>query len=246
MIIWVCSQQTLNKQKKERNVMKKKIVTLMLGFCFIISVFASACGSNKVESQKSVSDATTNTPVQQESTTNTETKSTESETPTNDSKVGTVEKGDGFEKTPVITDKALNLTGSAGPMEYTIGAVQVSKLITTTEDAATLFGIEKNKEVTVVALDVTVENTSEDDVSFFMGQATLISNTKEQVDPHMFLSDYIQGEYLGNVQSSGTLIYILPNSNATDITSLTLRVSAPMTPDFTSLSDDVEINISFE
>lgn len=223
--------------------MKRRVITVIFAICLTLSL--TACGSTKVESEKDVVVENDNEAEEDEDEIS-EAKDDESENDSDDSKTGTVEQGDGFTKVPVVTDKALNYTGTAGPINYSIDAIQISKLTATTDDAAFMFDIEKDKEVALVVLDVTVENTSEEDVSFYMDQATLISSTKEQVDANMWLSDHIDGDYLGQVVKSGTLMYILPNSNADDISSISLRISAPIDTEWNTLSEDISIDLSFE
>lgn len=216
--------------------MKKKIVTLLMVSSLAFSI--TACGEKQVESEKNVSFSEESQDIQVESQ--------EVTTAADDSTTGTVVQGDGFTKTPVITDKELNYTGNAGPMNYSIDAIQISNLVATTDDAARMFGVEKNKETAIIAMDITAENTSDEDISFYISQATLISNTKEQVDPNMLFSDYIDGDFLGTVKKSGSLIYILPNSNANEITSIKLRISAPTDSEWNSLSDEISIELAFE
>lgn len=226
--------------------MKNKIITTALVLCMTISM--SACGNSTVESQKEVSVSEESKTDVAESTAQSSdvSASVETESKNDDSTTGTVEHGDGFTKTPVITDKELNYTGSAGPMNYSIDAIQISNLIATEDAAAEMFGIEKNKEVAIIVMDVTAENTSDEDVSFYISQATLISSTKEQVDPSLLFSNYIDGEFLGQVVKNGSLVYILPNSNANDISSINLRISAPTDSEWNSLSDDISIDLNFE
>ena len=152
----------------------------------------------------------------------------------------------GLRKEPVATNKELNLTGETGPFKYTIEGVQVSKLTATTDEMADLLEIEKDKEVALVAINASAENTTDGTLSFYIGQARLTTNTKEQVDADGFLSEYIDGEFLGNVKNSGNLIYILKNSKAEDITNLTLHVDAPHDENFESVGDEVKIDINLK
>lgn len=232
--------------------MKKKLVALMMTGIMGISVVA--CGENeKVQSEKTVaeiedSDAeeapeATETPevteVPEESENGTEEE-------VDESTVGEVVEENGMKKVPVITDKELNYTGETGVFKYSVDAIQISKLTATTDEMAEMLGIEKDKEVTLVAVDASAENTSDDTNYFYLGQATLTSNTKEQVEPDMFFSDYIDGEFLGNVVHSGTMFYILENSSADDITKITLHVDAPTDDNFEFIGDEVKIELNFE
>lgn len=212
--------------------MKNKIVTLMLAVCMAVSV--TACGGDngkKVESQKEISS---------------EQKEEKEDAKSDDSTTGEIVEENGLRKEPVATNKALNLTGETGPFKYTIEGVQVSKLTATTDEMAQMLDIEKDKEVTVVAINASAENTTEDTLSFYIGQATLTSNTKEQVESDGFLSEYINGEFLGNVKNSGTLIYVLKNSKAEDLTNLTLHIDAPHNENFENIGDEVKVEINLK
>lgn len=212
--------------------MKNKIVALMLTVCMAVSV--TACGGDngkKVESQKEISS---------------EQKEEKEDAKSDDSTTGEIVEENGLRKEPVATNKALNLTGETGPFKYTIEGVQVSKLTATTDEMAQMLDIEKDKEVTVVAINASAENTTEDTLSFYIGQATLTSNTKEQVESDGFLSEYINGEFLGNVKNSGTLIYVLKNSKAEDLTNLTLHIDAPHNENFENIGDEVKVEINLK
>ncbi len=212
--------------------MKNKIVTLMLAVCMAVSV--TACGGDngkKVESQKEISS---------------EQKEEKEDAKSDDSTTGEIVEENGLRKEPVATNKALNLTGETGPFKYTIEGVQVSKLTATTDEMAQMLDIEKDKEVTVVAINASAENTTEDTLSFYIGQATLTTNTKEQVESDGFLSEYINGEFLGNVKNSGTLIYVLKNSKAEDLTNLTLHIDAPHNENFENIGDEVKVEINLK
>lgn len=207
--------------------MRKKLLTL--GLAILISTSLVACGDNgkKVESEKEVSNKT--------------------ETSADDeSKTGEVVEENGMKKVPVITDKKLNKKGESGPIKYNIKAIQVSKLTATTDDMASALDVEKDKEVTLVAMDIEVENTSEKTISFYPDQSEITTNTKEQVSSELFLSDSVGGDYIGKVKKSGTVFFILKNSSADDIDTITYHVDAPCDENFESVGDKVSVELKFE
>lgn len=77
-----------------------------------------------------------------------------------------------------------------------------------------------------------------------MSQATLTTNTKEQVDNNPIVSEYIDGEYLGNVIHSGNLVYILQNSSAEDITDVKLYLDSPVDSSLSHVGEDTVVEIS--
>lgn len=213
--------------------MKKKIVSLLLIAVMTLSLVACGDNGEEVESEKEV--VTEEAPADEEA-----------EEPADDSTTGEIVEENGLRKEPIITDKELNKTGETGPFKYSINAIQVSKLTATNDDMALMLEIEKDKEVTLVVMDVTVENTTEDTNSFYFDQSKLTSNTKEQVYCNFWLSDAIGGEFLGNVVQEGSIYFILPNTNADDLTDITLHVDAPHDADYNSIGDDVKVELSFK
>lgn len=214
--------------------MKRKIAVLFTisALCCSTLIF-TACGDDgkKVSSQKEIT-------ASENSSTN--------ETENTEATEGKIVEQDGIRKEPVATNKELNIKGETGPMKYTIEGVQVSKLTATTDDAANLLEIEKNKEVTVIAVNASAENTSDDTVNFYLDQATLTTDTKEQVESDMFLGEYIDGEYIGNVIHSGSMVYILKNSKADDIGKISLHIDAPLDEDFNTIGDNVTVDINIK
>ncbi|MBB6450986.1 hypothetical protein HNR44_002976 [Geomicrobium halophilum] len=101
-------------------------------------------------------------------------------------------------------------------------------------------------EAEYIQVDMNVENTSEDDIMFYASQATLITDTGEQLDPDMFLSDHMDGEYFGEVSKSGSSYYFLENSTADEVQSIELRYSAPTDEDFMDVGDELQIEIDLE
>lgn len=210
--------------------MKNKIIAFLLAALMVISL--AACGGEdsdngkEVESQKEVSQA--------------------SEEEKEDSNVGEIVDEGGIRKEPILTDKELNITGETGPIKYSLNALQLSKLTATTDEMAEILEIEKDKECAVLVIDISAENTSEETINFYLGMATATTNTKEQVESDGFLEEYMDGEFLGQVIHSGTLVYILENSNAEDITSVKLYVDAPTNDNYDEVGEPVEIELTFD
>lgn len=154
-----------------------------------------------------------------------------------------VVRENGLEKTPIFTNKNLSTTGEVGGVKYNYKAIQVSKLKFYTKEAADLFEFEKDKELTCVAFDIEVENTTDKDVNFYPNMAKIITSSKEQVEPNMLLSDDVGGEFLGKVKKDGTIIYILSNTKADDLKTLELRIDAPMeTTNYDPLGENIKLN----
>lgn len=205
--------------------MKKKLFIILL--TGLLAAGAFSCGSSDTQS----------------GTDDTDLQSGQEETSENENEVT---EEDGIRKEVIYTDKELNLAGESGPFQYTIAAIQVSKITALTETAAELLDIEKDKAVTLVSIQASAENTSDNTNSFYIGQAQLTSNTKEQADSDMFFSDYIEGEFLGKVVHEGTLVYILPKTEAEQLNRITLHIDGPCDEDYESIGEDVKIDIKIK
>ena len=116
--------------------MKKKILTLCLAAIMCVSF--AACGSTASDDSSVLS--------------------SEAEKQT-DSDVGKVTEQNGMRKEVVYTNKDINLGGETGPIKYSTSEIQISKLVATTDDAASLLDLEKDKEAAVVVVHFDVENT---------------------------------------------------------------------------------------
>ena len=104
--------------------------------------------------------------------------------------------------------------------------------------------IEKGKEVTLVSINAEAENTKDEDVNFYIDQAKLITNTKEQVDSNMLFGDHIDGAFLGKVKKNGNLVYILKNTKAEDLKELEFRISDPSNKNFKNIGEDVNLKLT--
>lgn len=223
--------------------MKKKITTAMVIAAMSMSIMA--CGGKATETQAPATEAPTAT----ETVAATEAESTIAETVESElaeADQGEVMEDSNMKKTPVYTNKNLNISGESGPMKYDVTAVQISTVVVKTDEYASLFEVEKDQEFTTVVFDLSAENTTDDTVNFYLGQATLTTDTKEQVEPDGFFSEYMDGEFLGNVIHSGTNVYILKNSKAEDIKNLKLHVDGPSDENYNSVGDDLAIEVNVE
>ena len=206
----------------------KKVFTILLTLLLAMSI--TACGDNgkKVESKKSVE-----TEGQEEQT---EEKADEGEI---------VDDAD-MRKEPIITDKSVDKEGESGPFKYKVSEMQVSKVLFKSQEMIDFMEVEEGKECTLVALKVEFENTTDDTNSIYPDQAVLTSNTKEQVNADMWLSDSIGGEFLGKVKKEGTVFFVLKDTNAEDLTKISVHIDAPHDDDYETIGDDIKWEFNFK
>ena len=186
--------------------MKRKIITLALVATMVLSF--AACGDSNTQSGGS---AESSAPAEQ----------TEQQEPT-------VEEQDGMRKETYYTNKDLSLSGETGPIKYAVTGVQVSNISTEDDAVASLLGVAADQEVGAVVVTFDVENTSTDTISWYPEQSTITTNTQEQANANMFLSDSdVGGDFIGNVKKSGQVMFILPNSDAKDLTQVSVHIDGP-------------------
>lgn len=203
--------------------MKKHLLISLLASA---ALALSACGSDVANTSEKPEKKTTSEQKQ--------------EAKHEEKKVSNVEENDQLKTTNTYTNKDLGITGTTGPLNYSIDAIQLKEIEVKTEDAANMFEVSKGDTVHAITLEMTGENTSDEDMNFYLGQATVITNTKEQLEPDILLSENIEGEYLGKVKHEGYNVYILKNSTVQDLKTIEVRVSAPTNSNFDSIGDDIK------
>ncbi|UZN53076.1 hypothetical protein [Bacillus paralicheniformis] len=204
----------------------KKFLILSLALC--LGIILGACGSTDTAKKDD----------NKKETTASENKKSDSKKENED-----VQEDGDMKATTVFTNKNVNIKGTSGPMKYEISAIQLKELEPKTEDAASLLDAKVGDKINAVTIEMEGENTSDKDISFYLGQAKIITDTKEQLEPEMLLSEHIEGEYLGKVKNKGHNVYILKNSSVKDLKSIEIRVDAPIDDNADSLGKDVKHTI---
>lgn len=133
-----------------------------------------------------------------------------------------------------MKDKELAITETMGSVQFTINQVQTSRLAVSQEYQDMFEGEE---EVTVIALNMIAENTVDDTVSFHPNQATLVTNTGEQVTPDLWFSDDVGGEFLGKVKKEGNVLFFV-KAQPEELTELKVVVDGPFDENYNQLAND--------
>lgn len=139
-------------------------------------------------------------------------------------------------------DKDLDENAKSGPINININAVQISHL-EVEEDQQYLF--DDREEVTVIALKISVENTSEDTMGIYPDQGTITTNAGDQIDADMFLSDSIGGDFYGEVKKEGDVVFIL-DTPANEIKEITYILDAAHDEDFDSSGDNIKMSVPID
>lgn len=162
-----------------------------------------------------------------------------------DDGTGTTTDESGVKKTPLFTNRNVGFEMECGPMIFKINAVQLSTFVSSDESINSFLDIDADTEVTLITLEVTAENTSDEDINFYPDQAQLVTDQKEQITSEMFLNDDVGGEFLGKVEKTGLIYFVAKKSPADAINTVTLRINAPHNSDFESLGEHIAVTINF-
>lgn len=136
----------------------------------------------------------------------------------------------------------VNAFQESGPFTVKVNKMQVAKL-EVSENYKSMFN---NKDiVTIVTLEVEVENKSSETNSIYPNQGTIVTNTKEQKEAHLSLSDDVGGDFIGEVIKKGNVIFVL-DSNAEEITSFKYVIDGPIDSNWDKLGEDIIFELSFE
>lgn len=154
-----------------------------------------------------------------------------------DSSVGKVDESE-FGRVEVIKEKKnINDIFESGPIKLTITDVQISK-VNPSPNYKSMFN--DKDEVTSVVLAVEVENTSDETISFFPDQGTIVTDTKEQKEAEIFLSDEVGGDFIGQVKKKGNIIFIL-DSNAEEINNVKFVLGHPSNENLENVGEDITV-----
>ena len=162
-----------------------------------------------------------------------------------DDGTGTDDSGDGLKKTVALTNRQINYTIEAGSFTITINSVQLADMEFQSSDTASLFNMAAGDSAAIFSVDLTVENTSDDNLTFYPDQSTIVTNTKAQVVNDLLISDNVGGDFLGKVIKNGQIIFIIPNNAAADITTIKWHVDAPLDTNFDKMCDDIVVTFNF-
>lgn len=155
-----------------------------------------------------------------------------------DSSVGKVDESEVARKEIIKEKKNINDVIESGPIRLTITDIQISK-VNPKPNYKSIFN--DKDEVTSVVVAVEVENTSDETVSFYPDQGTVVTNTKEQKEAEIFLSDEVGGDFIGKVIKKGNIIFLL-DSKADEINNVKFVLGHPSNENFESIGEDITLS----
>jgi hypothetical protein len=133
-----------------------------------------------------------------------------------------------------MKNRNLGIEEKIGPIIFQIDKVQTLRLQVSSDFR---FMFDDKKEVTIVSFNVIVENTSDDTVSFHPNQARLVTNTGEQVDADIIISEDVGGEFLGKVKKEGGVLFHVDSMPA-ELTEVRFVVEGPYNDQFNTIAEE--------
>lgn len=197
---------------------------LLLGLPITAALLLGACGETAVEKVEK-SDAPAAAEKEQKETNTKEDKRTE---------LGKV--------TDYYSNDKLNYSIKTGPMKLEFSKIMVYEIELKEQYKAQFKGADV---INVIALKSKVENTSKDLVNFYPDQATIVTDTKEQIDASMIASDHIGGEFIGEVEKEGTVAFLL-NKSVADVKKISINIDGPSNDSFDRVGEDIKAEFTLK
>ncbi|PAF19708.1 hypothetical protein [Terribacillus saccharophilus] len=212
----------------------KKLLGIL--FAAMLVFVLAACGSDNTSKEEEGNTSEEETTANAESAEKEEAEPAEETTTEGGTSIGETVSNEGGDHTLVSLAEDVG-TFESGPMTLNITKVNgvSSKL---KGQLATMMDTE---ELEYIQVDMNAESSSDENVSFYPSQATLVTDTGEQLEPDMMMSEHMDGEFMGKVKKEGINYYILEQSKAADVKHVKLVVSGATDSNFEKVGEDITI-----
>ena len=143
--------------------------------------------------------------------------------------------------TTIYQNEDLNMPIESGSIKGTLNSISYDTFEPNPDNK---LAINDGETVTLITIDATVENTTDSNVSFYPDQATLVTDTNQEVKADSSLSDAVGGDFIGAVKKEGIIQWVLKHDE--NIKKVTLKIDSAVDEKFNGLSEDLKIEIPFE
>ena len=141
----------------------------------------------------------------------------------------------------VIKAGRVDQTYKIGPLNLTVYGVLTGRFTEFNEELKAYY--DTDEPVDVVTIFYSVENTEDKNIHFYVGQSSITTDTKEQIEPDIFAGQEGGGEMLGQVEKEGVNLYY-PN-NAEDIKEITWHVADASDDNFANIAEGIKLKFTF-
>ena len=149
----------------------------------------------------------------------------------------------GLDKVIFVHNDNVGFSTEVGPMKLSIDQIQLANVTCQTDATASFLGVEQGVAFAMVVMDITVENTSDKDMSWYPNQSVIVTNMKEQITAELMLCDDVGGDFYGEVIKTGQVYFVIPSSTADQISHIQWRIDSPHDSNLDHYGEDLMIEI---
>lgn len=217
----------------------KKLLGIL--FAAMLVFVLAACGSDNTSKEEEGNKASEEETTASTESSEEEAESAEEATTEGGTSIGETVSNEGGDHELVSLAEDVG-TFESGPMTLNITKVNgvSSKL---KGQLATMMDTE---ELEYIQVDMNAESSSDETVSFYPSQATLVTDTGEQLEPDMMMSEHMDGEFMGKVKKEGINYYILEQSKAADVKHVKLVITGATDSNFEKVGEDITVEVDLK
>ncbi|MFS0560087.1 hypothetical protein AB1K91_05055 [Terribacillus sp. 179-K 1B1 HS] len=217
----------------------KKILGIM--FAAMLIFVLAACGSDNTSKEEEGKTSEEETTASAESNKEEAESAEEEATTEGGTSIGETVSNDGGDHKLVSLAEDVG-TFESGPM--TLNITKVNGVSSTLK--GDLADLMETDNLEYIQVDMNVESSSDENLSFYPSQATLVTDTGEQLEPDMIMSEHIDGEFMGKVKKEGINYYMLEQSKAADVKHVKLVVDGATDSNFEKVGEDITVEVDLK
>lgn len=225
--------------------MKNKTLALVLATSFILT----ACGgetSTKEEVKEEPAvveevETTEEETTEEAESTAEETTSAEDDDLYNPGNIGKTIEDPSIGKADIIkAGKDVENNFKIKDIDFSINSALLAHVKPEDEEVKALWGDEAD----IIVINFDIANNSDTEYTFYPEQSTITTNTKEQLDPDLLLSDG-PGQIKPNTEVSGSVFYY-PEKGLNEINEITFYLKSPYKDITDGVDEETPIKLAFD
>lgn len=137
---------------------------------------------------------------------------------------------------------------SLDTIEMSVDAAVIFRAEASQDDEYLIMGqdVTVGDELDVIAIQYTVENTSEEPKTFFLDQAEIVTSNGHQLQSELLAAEGMNSDMKGAVKNTGTVPYVLPDNSGEEIEWVDIIIPWVSDENYTSLTEEQKLRIEFK
>ena len=219
--------------KKTKSIIAVASLTLLLTACSDLEEIGNKLTGKDTEdvSTEEVSNESKNT-----------TDTTDKAESSNSEKDAGIKENSEYGNESVISTKSLNINESTGSLKLNISGIKYST-IELNEYGERMFEKADGK-ISVITMKMKAQNTSDKVVTWYPDQATIVTDTGQQVRSTILMGGQVGGEFLGKVYFEDEVAWVLKHDEA--VKKVTLYVDEPFDENYDNVGEKLKIDIDLK